>query len=422
MTAMRTLALLLLVALSLPAQYSSANVQRYAADMDRLLRTNIASFWLTKSLDQANGGYLISFDAQGQPVTPANKGIVTQARQVWLFSQLHRRGYADSRAAARLGFEFLRDKMWDAQHGGFYWETDAQGRPVNPVKHLYGNAFGLYAISEYALAFDDPQARSFVTRIFLTLENQAHDPLYGGYQEAFARDWTPLPKGAPAPLGPAGQKLMNTHLHLMEALTTYYRAVPSPLARERLAELTGIETNAVVRKTAGACTDKYERDWTPILTPETAIASYGHDLENVWLVMDALQTLNQPVHPYLDLFRQLWSYSLKYGYDEANGGFYYLGPLNQPATNREKSWWVQAEVLVSSLRMFELTGDPIYWQVFEKTWTLTRTHLIDEKNGEWYASIRDGKPQGSKGNLWKAGYHNGRALIESIEILRRLRP
>ena len=37
----------------------------------------------------------------------------------------------------------------------------------------------------------------------------------------------------------------------------------------------------------GACTDKYNRDWTRRLDSDYARVSYGHDIENVWLLMDA---------------------------------------------------------------------------------------------------------------------------------------
>jgi mannobiose 2-epimerase len=45
--------------------------------------------------------------------------------------------------------------------------------------------------------------------------------------------------------------------------------------------------------------------------------------------------------------------------------------------------------------------------------------MVDWENGEWHANITpDGQPQGDKANPWKAGYHNGRAMIECLEILK----
>jgi mannobiose 2-epimerase len=215
-------------------------------------------------------------------------------------------------------------------------------------------------------------------------------------------------------------KLMNTHLHLLEAMTTFYRASKLPLARERLLELINIESNTVVRKDIGACTDKYQRNWTPRLEGNLARVSYGHDIENVWLLMDACKAAKVSNHPFLDLYRTLFDYSLKYGYDEANGGFYDSGSFNKPADRRSKVWWVQSEAIVSALYMNRLTKNSKYLSIFEKTADYIEKNMVDWKNGEWHANITSGgKRQGDKANPWKAGYHNGRAMIECLEILKQ---
>lgn len=417
--------LALLVARAACAASDPAEIARkYTPTLEKILTTNIVPFWHEKSLDRTNGGYIISFDAEGKLKEPVTKMIVTQARQVWLFSRLARAGYEPKKnlEAAQIGYRFLRDKMWDAEYGGFYWEVDATGNQrLQPKKHLYGQSFGLYALSEYYLASGNNEALNLAVKFFHLLEDKAHDGVYGGYLEHFNQDWSKPPANELSYMRvPAEIKLMNTHLHLLEAMTTFHRASKLPLARLRLLELINIESNAVVRKNLGACTDKFSRDWTVRLDENYARASYGHDIENIWLLMDACDAAGASNYPFLDLYRTLFDYSLKYGYDEQNGGFYYAGPLGAPADDRSKVWWVQAEVIVSALRMYEYTKDTKYLAVFEKTLELIDTKLVDWKTGEWHSRITaDGEPQGDKANTWKAGYHNGRAMIECIEILKR---
>ena len=103
---------------------------------------------------------------------------MTQARQLWLASRLLRSSYAapGMREAADAGFRFLRDRMWDGEHGGFYWAVDPSGTKVlQPTKHLYGQAFGLYALSEYAMASGSSEALALAHRLFDLLETRAHD-------------------------------------------------------------------------------------------------------------------------------------------------------------------------------------------------------------------------------------------------------
>ena len=223
-------------------------------------------------------------------------------------------------------------------------------------------------------------------------------------------------------MGDPTHKLMNTHLHLMEAMTTFYQASKLPLARERLLELISIESNTVVRKTLAACTDKYTRDWKPLREGDFRRVSYGHDLENIWLLMDAAKAAGLPAGPLQDLYRESFAYCHKYGYDAMNGGFYDSGFPNQPADRKTKVWWVQAEAIVTALRMFELTGEPVYRDVFRQTWDFIEREMIDWKAGEWHASVTpSGEKRGDKAQIWKAGYHTGRALVECLESLRRLK-
>lgn len=419
-----------LVSAQQTASFSRSRSAEWRSQLNQVLRENILQFWLDRSIDREAGGYAMHLDASGKRTAINTKGIVTQARMLWFFSRVARNDFggvelpdkAQLLSAAKHGWEFLRDIMWDHEHGGFFWMIDpAAERVLMPGKHLYGQSFALYGLAEYYRASGEREARGLADVLVNLLEEHAHDAHFGGYQEHFEPDWAKPAKDARGYLGPAHWKLMNTHLHLMEAFSTWVAAHETPLGRRRLEELVQIQSTAVVRQQIGACTDKYERNWTPILDGANGRISYGHDLENVWLLVDANRNLGRSSYPLLDLFRSLWAYSLRYGYDEKSGGFYDSGDPNQPASKRSKVWWVQAEALVSALTMFELTEDQRYLGIFEQTWNFVRHSMIDTKHGEWHGDVSEtGVPSGGKGHNWKSAYHNGRAMIECLQILQRL--
>ncbi|AHG02066.1 hypothetical protein HALLA_01820 (plasmid) [Halostagnicola larsenii XH-48] len=413
--------------------------EEYLSKLERILEDNVLEFWHPRCLDETHGGYVLSYDADGEFAGNDRKMIVTQARMVWLFARLHREGYDDGEYldAAELGYDFLRTEMWDDDNGGFFWEVERDGTVSKPNKHLYGQSFGLYALSEYYRATGDEGARKFAVEHFKLLESVSRDREYGGYVEYFGPDWTPIESGQTyletiepdwsekesddSVLDPT-LKLMNTHLHLLEAVTEFHAAIGSASSGDRLHELLHILTNTVVRKDTGACTDKYDRSWNPRLDREEfRIASYGHDLENVWLTMEAAEALDVRLSLFEELYETLFDYALEYGYDDENGGFYFYGPLGEPATNRIKAWWVQAECMTSALKMYRQTGGERYLRVFEETLEFVETHQVDDVVGEWHSGIDDSlEPLGRKGAEYKAGYHNGRALLECISELRLL--
>lgn len=416
----------------------AAVVDRYVPKLEGLLTETVLDFWFPRCIDEEHGGFVTSYDQTGAFAGNGHKQIVTQARMVWLTARLAREGYGETyREIADHGLAFLFEKMWDEENGGFVWETKRDGTVTKPNKHLYGQSFGLYALSEYYRATGDETAATYAHDLVEVLDRNAKDETHGGYVEYFTPEWDPITEGrtyleniepdwspkesGDSVLDPA-LKLMNTHLHLMEAFRTYYLAFGTDRGRRRLHELLDICTTTVVRTGFGACTDKYTSEWQPKLDDEDfRIVSYGHDLENVWLSMDAAAALSLSTGLFVDLYETLWEYSLEYGYDETNGGFYFYGGFDEPASFRVKAWWVQAECMTSALRTFEETGDARYLDVFEATFEFLDRYGIDHEHGEWHSGVNDDlEPVGRKGAVYKAAYHNGRVLLECIETMKRL--
>ena len=178
----------------------------------------------------------------------------------------------------------------------------------------------------------DKDVLAFTDEFFNLLEAKSHDATYGGYIEYFTPDWKALPANAASPMGgPADLKLMNTHLHLLESVTTY---LPGEQAAAGAGAAPGADQHREQRRRAeeprrlhGQVRPQLDgRGWTTTY----ARVSYGHDIENIWLLMDACDAAGVSAGPFLDLYKTLFEYSLKYGYDEANGGFFNTRPLQRP--------------------------------------------------------------------------------------------
>jgi mannobiose 2-epimerase len=65
--------------------------------------------------------------------------------------------------------------------------------------------------------------------------------------------------------------------------------------------------------------------------------------------------------------------------------------------------------------------DTLYIRCFRKQWRYIRDYLIDHEHGGWYAEGLDLNPHGRlgpKGFDWKVNYHESRALMQCIRMLR----
>jgi mannobiose 2-epimerase len=407
-----------------PEKPPKEQIEDWKSRLRRILTQNIMPFWYPRTIDLENGGYCLNHDVNGKPLGRGAKMIVTQSRMLWYFSKLYNSGWAGKEAleAAEHGFKFLCDKMWDSEHGGFFWEVDFQGNVQKDFKNIYGQAFALYGLSEYIIASKSKEALNLARELFELIEKNAYDKKYGGYREFFTRNWSIPEKDGTTYIAPSMKiKTMNTHLHLLESFTTYYEIAKNSIVKQRLIELILILSNSVVRMDIGVCTDLHSREWKPLELRENNHVSYGHNLETLWLMAEACRVVGIPIFLLINYFQTIYNYCIKYGFDYEKGGIYNSGPINKPADRLEKIWWVQAESLVTIAYMYSLTRDNMFLEHFSKMLDWIENYQVDWKNGDWFNTILpDGKPFGKKADIWKSAYHNGRAMIETIKILSSL--
>jgi cellobiose epimerase len=406
-----------------------AGYEALAAELEADFSKQVLPFWFPRIVDP-RGGYVQHIKSDGTLDDDGRRSLVVQARSTWLAAEVALRYPAlrdEYRRHATHGVEFLQQSMWDREKGGLYWELDARRRPTTAEKHAYGIAFGIYAAAVAARATESPGARDFARQTFRWLDEHAHDAAHGGYHEALGRDGHPI-QGPSAghesdSIGTRyGRKSMNTHLHLLEAFTELYRAVPDELIRKRLEEVFLLLRDRITAP-AGFFHLYFAPDWTPIPT----VDSYGHDVEGAYLLLEAAEVLGlSSDERTLSVAERLIDHALAHGWDEAHGGFFGEGEPDGKVTDSKKVWWAQAEGLNGLLALHVLRGDKTdrYIRAFRAQWQFIQAHLSDRQHGDWWESVTaQGElvdPKKDKGHAWKAGYHNGRALLVSAARLREL--
>lgn len=405
--------------------------------IEQSLQSDIVDVWYPRVIDTEFGGFLSNFDAEWQTASSQEKGIVAQSRHVWTCAQLSQR-YPEKtflKEAALDGSKFIISHFWDNQDGGFYWLTDQAGNPATKnnqtlPKQTYGIAFAIYALATVHEVTSNQEALDAAIRGFDWLEQHAHDDNYGGYFRILTREGDPVWNTRPNDF-PKGQ---NSTIHLLEAFTELYKVYPQDRVKRRVEELKNLLLDRIIDP-RGYLIQFFDEQWTPVslqsLPPEQYHkfaffdhVSFGHDVETAYLLWEADQVLGgEDEARVLQMGKRLIDHSLQYGWDPqtgsiADGGFYFQNQTTCTIVRPERTWWAQAELLNALLMFGKLYPDDShnYSTKAHQTWAYIQQNLIDHEHGGWYKNGIDLNPESKhhpKSHIWKAAYHNTRALLNA---------
>lgn len=386
---------------------------------------DILAYWQRYAPDPVNGGFYGRVDYQNRPDATADKGIVLNSRILWTFSAaLIHTQHDDYRATADHAFAAIQQHFVDPQHGGVFWSVTADGQPKQTIKQLYGQAFALYGLSEYARATNSAPALALAKEQFKLMVSKAHDASKGGFIEARARDWSPASDYILSKHDNREVKTMNTHLHILEAFTNLYRVWPDKAVADQIRGMLSVFLNHIVDPKTYRMNLFMDENWQ---IRRTAI-SYGHDIEAAWLLPEAADLLakrNAEDKPLQKRVREVgvrMARAALTGLDP-DGGMNYEYDTATKHHNRERSWWVMAEAMVGFLNAYQLTNEKPFLDKSLQSWEFIKKYLLDTKNGEWFSGVdADHRVLGTdKISLWKCCYHNSRACLEMLDRLEHLR-
>lgn len=424
-----------------------ADTDALVTEFKKALSEDLLEAWYPRTIDKENGGFYSNFSHDWQLEGNQDKMIVSQARHVWTNSKASEFDPSSEvyRNAAAHGFGFLKSKFWDRTYGGFYDLVDQEGNVIvdgnySRYKRTYGNAFAIYALAAYYSVSKDEEALALAKESFLWLEKYAHDSLYGGYFPSLTRVGEVVSEDTGASFYEnvgVLYKDQNTSIHLLEAFAELYKVWPDKRVEARLKEMLHIIRDVIATE-PGYLQLFFYRDWKPVSlrdSSETIIkanflidhVSFGHDIETAFLMLEASHVLgNFEWEQTLQVAKTLVDHTIQNGFDQQIGGIYDQGYyFNQQKkitiVDERKNWWAQAEALNSLLLFSRLfPGEALYKKLFLKQWRYIQQYLIDEEFGGWYAYGIDSEPKAKywqKAQVWKAAYHDGRALMNVIKML-----
>ena len=379
---------------------------------------HILDFWKNNTKDMEFGGFIGRIDHNNNIIKKAPKGIILNTRILWTFSRANN-FYKDNRydAECQLAFDYLYDYFRDADLGGVYWEVDYRGCATNTKKQVYAQAFCIYALAEYYKYCANTKALTWAMELFDLLEAHSYDPKLKGYIEAFDEKWGSIEDLRLSDKELNAPKTTNTHLHVLEAYTTLYEVTKDPKVKNALLGIYDLFLNRIFKKD-NHLDLFFTNDWQSL----SSEISFGHDIETAWLLIHGAKTIgDQELQRKTEnLLLSVTNTFVAEALDQDFGVINAIDPMTEKLDN-DKHWWPQAEAMVGLVYAWKITNDDSFFNMGYKVWQFIKNHIIDHKNGEWFFRVDvDGVPYTSEDKVgpWKCPYHNSRALIEIISMIK----
>jgi mannose/cellobiose epimerase-like protein (N-acyl-D-glucosamine 2-epimerase family) len=294
--------------------------------------------------------------------------------------------------------------------------------------HHYLLAFGIFALSNYAMAFPNTvygqEALSMAKDVFYEMKNRSYDEVNGFDETVYSSRWC------------NDDKEINTQMHLMEAITYLYEAVKmyNDHNEEDVRSVLNNQVTLIYSKGIANqgdqyfCSRGYNKNWIVVNNWEV---DYGHDIENVYLTMMAAKSLGRETEQaIINRVIELGKDVTTYAYDSNYGKWFYSGnPISGQINERVSNIWTNFEALNGLSTMYELTGETSYLEKYEKVLEWLEDEQMNDATKEWYYNVDDsGNPVntdvfgGQCGWItfaWKSSYHSLRALMTRKEWIEQ---
>jgi cellobiose epimerase len=391
---------------------------QYKNEVEKELH-EILDYWQRFTQDEKQGGFWGKVDNDNNPDPTAPKAVVLNARILWTFSSafLHsgKQEYFDM---AKKAMQYIIDYFIDKEFGGVYWSVDYKGQMLNGRKQVYGLAFCIYGLSEYYKATDNKLALRYAIDLFEDIEKYSYDEKYGGYLEAFSREWKELDDLRLSAKDDNEKKTMNTHLHIIEAYANLYSVWADERLKQQIIHLLELFEKYMIDPVQHRLHLFFDEQWNV----KSSLISFGHDIEAAWLLQECAEVTEHS--SYIKYFKNASvaiADKVTKGLDN-DGGLWYE---YEPATDhlvKEKHSWPQAEAMIGFFNAWQNSGDQNFLHRSVKSWNFIKEHIKDSLKGEWFWGIKEDYSvmQEDKAGFWKCPYHNSRACYEIIQRISTL--
>ena len=365
------------------------------------LTKDVLPFWIKNGIDEEIGGIFTQLERDGT-VYGTEKSVWFQGRALWVFSKAY--NYVEKNPkylnAAKKIYEFI-PRCTDTD-GRMFFTVTREGLGIQKRRYYFSETFAAIGCAQYFKASGNAEAWKLANKYYDTAKRCFDDPSINPPKTTLqAKSHSPL------------MILIATSRSMAEcAPTDSERARFSANARRFTDEFL---CGGFICDEVGAVLETVSPDGKFMDTPTGRHVNPGHGLETAWFLM--VEGLLEKNDRALAAAKKIIDITMPKGVDLVNGGILsFRDALGKPSLALEwdmKLWWPQNEAIIANRMAYEIFGEKIYLENYEKLLNYAFEHFADKEYGEWYGYLHyDSTPSTTlKGNIFKGPFHLPRMLM-----------
>jgi mannose/cellobiose epimerase-like protein (N-acyl-D-glucosamine 2-epimerase family) len=387
---------------------------RDPSELERHIRS-IMDFYEPVCMDLEFGGFINQLLDDGTIFDRMTKHIVGTCRFTYNFA-LSAVRFKEPRylEATAHGLDFLQ-RHHRQPDGGYAWVL--QGTQVEDgTRYCYGMAFVLLAAAGAAKA-GVPGAAAYASEIWDLLERRFWEPEHQLYvDEIAAGDWSAV----------STYRGQNCNMHMCEAMLAAWEATGEVRYLDRAELLARRICVDLADRADGLVWEHYRSDWSHDWEynkddPRHLFKPYGylpgHFTE--WSKLLLILNRHRPADWQIERAERLFRAAMDHAWDHANGGMHYSFAPDGTILDTDRYYWVFSESFAAAALLALRTGEPSWWDWYDRIWDYADRYFVDHTYGGWFRilDLQGRKYSNEKSPASKTDYHPLAACHEVLEAM-----
>ncbi len=378
--------------------------KRYHADLFNEFLPNMDKF----VIDHELGGFMCTIDISTGKQISSNKSAWYEGRGLWTYSFLYNNLDKNPKylEIARKSKDFI---LKNAPKDNSFWPSsyDKQGTPLAGPGDIYASLFVAEGLAEYSKASGETKYLDQAKKIILSCLERYDSPDYS-YHVSYLSPTSPK---VPAP------RVLGHWMIFLRSATQFLEMRPD----KEIEALANRSVDAILNHHLNPEYKLFNELLSHDMSrPDNEYKDFsytGHGIETLWMVM--FEAARRKDKPLFMKTAELFKRNVTVAHDTVYGGYFRsLDHVDNNVWKVDKVLWLQEEILIGSLFMYEHTGDEWAKNCFKETLDYTHKTFV---RPNYYFWVSAGDRTLREGSLNRAEhYHHPRHLMINLLTLKRL--